>query len=211
MSFSRKEKVKKVISATQRYNNYLRRYKWASFLLFWIGIFNFASAIIGAIDAGGSSWPSSGYSFSLGIITYTNSLLYEGVGALSASLIALVISALVGAIFVAMGIFAKKGYSILLHIGTAIYMIDTVFVFILYLVIPNFVSNYYSWYDFALNAFIHLFILCCLIIAHFFLFKIKMMLKTNKEIREIKGLEEVENTEVIAENKEIEDNKEDDK
>ncbi len=203
-----KKKTKKKLSDIEFFNRSLNRYKKSVFFLFWAGIINFLAAVIGVIQSKGEFWPSSGYALSFSSQIFINTLLYSYFDPMIAIFIILIISMILGAFFVLCGIFSQKGYVIFFYLGSGLYLLDFIFLFFVYFLIP--ISRpIYNWTNFAFTLVMHCVILFFIGAGLYYYLKVNQMLKNNQEVRKHKNLDVdfKEEVEIIAQ-KDITDQKE---
>ena len=198
-----KKKEKKKLSDIALFNRSLNRYKKSVFFLFWAGIINFLAAIIGVIQSKGEFWPSSGYALSFSSQIFINTLLYSYLDPMIAIFIILIISMVLGAFFVLCGIYSQKGYVILFYLGSGFYLLDFIFLFFVYFLIPL-SRPIYNWTNFAFTLVMHLVVLFFIGAGYYYYFKVNKMLKKNREVRKHKNLDIdfKEDVEIIAIKKE---------
>ena len=198
-----KKKEKKKLSDIALFNRSLNRYKKSVFFLFWAGIINFLAAIIGVIQSKGEFWPSSGYALSFSSQIFINTLLYSYLDPMIAIFIILIISMVLGAFFVLCGIYSQKGYVILFYLCSGFYLLDFIFLFFVYFLIPL-SRPIYNWTNFAFTLVMHLVVLFFIGAGYYYYFKVNKMLKKNREVRKHKNLDIdfKEEVEIIAIKKE---------
>lgn len=198
-----KKKEKKKLSDIALFNRSLNRYKKSVFFLFWAGIINFLAAIIGVIQSKGEFWPSSGYALSFSSQIFINTLLYSYLDPMIAIFIILIISMVLGAFFVLCGIYSQKGYVILFYLCSGFYLLDFIFLFFVYFLIPL-SRPIYNWTNFAFTLVMHLVVLFFIGAGYYYYFKVNKMLKKNREVRKHKNLDIdfKEDVEIIAIKKE---------
>lgn len=199
----RNRKVKQV-NYVDAHNKAVRSYKKTSMFLMWAGLISVFASIIGVIQIAANStlegnaylWPTSGFALNFSIEIYLSSLFIQNLDIGLAYFLIILTSIIFAGIFVTLSIFSSKGYKVLLILGSALYALDFIFMFFIYV----FLGVPKVWTNYAFTLVTHIVVCLGLIYAIIQYYNVLHIEKVFNKSPEMNLNEEVE-SEVIASGK----------